>query len=132
MQKREPYGDSPASDIVRRRGAAYPFPAPTASTSRPARRGAGMAPVSTTSRATTHAFEIALKRHRRAVHMTQAQLAERAGFSVVYISMLERGARTPQRATVLLLADALDLSGAERAAFESAAQAPSATRRRRG
>lgn len=48
-----------------------------------------MAPVSTAS---TCAFGVALKRVRRAAHLTRAQLAERAGFSVVYISMLERGA----------------------------------------
>ncbi len=51
-----------------------------------------------------------LKQFRRAARLTQAQLAERAGFSVVYISMLERGARQPQPSTVALLADALDLS----------------------
>ena len=80
-----------------------------------------MAPVSTTS---TRAFGIALKRARRAAHLTQAQLAERAGFSVVYVSMLERGARAPQRTTVALLADALALSPTERAALETAAQLP--------
>ena len=72
----------------------------------------------------THEFGIALKRARRAAHLTQAQLAERAGFSVVYISMLERGARQPQRTTVALLADALALLPAERAALERAAQSP--------
>ena len=62
-----------------------------------------------------------LKQFRRASHLTQAQLAERAGFSVTYISKLERGARQPQRSTVVLLADALGLSGDERATFESSA-----------
>jgi transcriptional regulator with XRE-family HTH domain len=56
-----------------------------------------------------------LKRHRRATRMTQAQLAERAGFRVVYLSMLERGARQPQRTTVALLAEALALAPSERA-----------------
>jgi transcriptional regulator with XRE-family HTH domain len=62
-----------------------------------------MASVSTTS---AYAFGIALKRARRAARLTQAQFAERAGFSVVYISMLERGARQTQRTTVALLAEA--------------------------
>jgi predicted ATPase/DNA-binding XRE family transcriptional regulator len=71
------------------------------------------------------AFGLLLKRSRRAAHLTQAQLAERAGFSVVYISMLERGARQPQRSTVALLADALTLSPAERATLEAASPLPS-------
>jgi tetratricopeptide (TPR) repeat protein/transcriptional regulator with XRE-family HTH domain len=86
-----------------------------------------VSPPSTTA---AHAFGIALKRARRAARLTQAELAERAGFSVVYISMLERGARAPQRTTIALLADALDLSDAERNALESVAQPPDAMRRR--
>jgi transcriptional regulator with XRE-family HTH domain/tetratricopeptide (TPR) repeat protein len=69
-------------------------------------------------------FGVALKRARRGARLTQAQLAERAGFSVVYISMLERGTRQPQRTTVDLLADALALTADERAALEVAAQLP--------
>ncbi|HEY7092017.1 MAG TPA: helix-turn-helix domain-containing protein, partial [Ktedonobacterales bacterium] len=80
---------------------------------------------STTSTTSVRAFGLLLKRYRRATRMTQAQLAERAGFSVVYISMLERGARQPQRTTVALLADALALSPAERAALEAVAPLPS-------
>jgi transcriptional regulator with XRE-family HTH domain len=97
-----------------------------------------MAPVSTTSTtsttstASTRDFGLALKRARRAAHLTQAELAERAGFSVVYISMLERGARQPQRSTLALLADALTLAGAARVALEAAAPAPAAAQRRRG
>ena len=51
-----------------------------------------MTPVSTT---VTYTFGIALKRARRAAHLTQAELAERAGFSVVYIpcSNAEHGSR---------------------------------------
>ena len=63
-----------------------------------------------------------LKQFRRAAHLTQAQLAERAGFSVTYMSKLERGVRQPLPSTIALLADALNLSGDERVAFESAAQ----------
>jgi tetratricopeptide (TPR) repeat protein/transcriptional regulator with XRE-family HTH domain len=72
--------------------------------------------------ATALAFGLLLKRTRRAAKLTQAELAERAGFSTDYISKLERGARHPQRATVTLLADALALSPSERAALESAAR----------
>jgi tetratricopeptide (TPR) repeat protein/transcriptional regulator with XRE-family HTH domain len=71
---------------------------------------------------TSLAFGLALKRARRAARLTQAELAERAGFSVVYVSMLERGARQPQRTTLTLLADALTLADADRATLEGAAQ----------
>src|SRR5262249_51361213 len=87
-----------------------------------------MAQASTISAGT---FGIALKRARRAARLTQAELAERAGFRVVYISMLERGARQPQRSTLTLLADALGLTAGERRALE-AAQAPDTAGRRRG
>jgi tetratricopeptide (TPR) repeat protein/transcriptional regulator with XRE-family HTH domain len=88
-----------------------------------------MEPVSTSSTistASTLAFGIALKRARKAAGLTQAELAERAAFSVVYIGMLERGARQPQRSTVALLADALALAERDRLALEAAAQLPSA------
>jgi predicted ATPase len=62
-----------------------------------------------------------LKRLRRAAHLTQEELAERAGFSAVYISMLERGARQPLHSTVALLDDALGLCAEERGALEAAA-----------
>jgi transcriptional regulator with XRE-family HTH domain len=86
---------------------------------------------------TSLSFGPLLKRARRAARLTQAELAERAGFSVVYISMLERGARQPQPTTVALLADALVLSSDERAALEQAAQpattpAPNRHRSREG
>src|SRR5262249_47342833 len=68
------------------------------------------------------AFAPLLKRHRRAAHLTQAQLAERAGFSTDYISKLERGAREPQRATLALLADALELSATDRKVLETTFQ----------
>jgi predicted ATPase/transcriptional regulator with XRE-family HTH domain len=67
-------------------------------------------------------FAAALKRSRRAAGLTQEELAERAGYSVSYISMLERGGRGAVPATVELLADALRLAGNDRAAFEAAAR----------
>jgi predicted ATPase/DNA-binding XRE family transcriptional regulator len=64
-----------------------------------------------------------LRRHRVAAHLTQEELAERAGLSARGISDLERGARThPYRETLLLLADALSLDAAERTAFLRAAR----------
>jgi tetratricopeptide (TPR) repeat protein/transcriptional regulator with XRE-family HTH domain len=81
-----------------------------------------MVPASTTS---LLAFGPLLKRHRRTASMTQAQLAERAGFTAVYISMLERGVRRPLHSTVALLAEALELSAEERATLETAAHLPS-------
>ena len=67
-------------------------------------------------------FGAALKRHRRNANLTQEQLAEQAGYSVSYISMLERGERVPVHATVELLADALGLTAGEQSAFELAAR----------
>ena len=56
-----------------------------------------------------------------AAGLSQEALAERAGLSARAISDLERGARrAPYRETVRLLADALGLSDADRAALEAA------------
>jgi predicted ATPase/class 3 adenylate cyclase len=64
-----------------------------------------------------------LRRHRLAAGLTQAALAERAGLSWRGLNDLERGVRLrPRRDTVALLATALDLSAADRAAFEAAAR----------
>ncbi|MEV4117454.1 helix-turn-helix domain-containing protein [Micromonospora sp. NPDC049645] len=64
-----------------------------------------------------------LRGHRRAVGLTQAELASRAGVGVRTVRDLERGRSIrPQRTTVELLADALALSGTSRAAFLSAAR----------
>ena len=64
-------------------------------------------------------FGTLLKRHRRAAGLTQEALAARANYSTTYISMLERGERVPQIATVELLAEALALAPAERAALQT-------------
>lgn len=66
-------------------------------------------------------FGILLKRYRRAAHLTQEELAERAGYSSHYVSMLERGVRFPQPLTVAVLADALQLDGMDRQALHAAA-----------
>ena len=71
----------------------------------------------------TRHFGDLLRHQRRAAGLSQEALAERAGISARGISDLERGVnRTPQRETVLLLAEALSLRGAERTAFDNAAR----------
>jgi tetratricopeptide (TPR) repeat protein len=68
-----------------------------------------------------------LRRHRRAAGLTHAQLAERAGLSIRAISDLERGInRRPRQDTLRLLAEALGLSPAERAALLAALHQPAA------
>jgi tetratricopeptide (TPR) repeat protein/transcriptional regulator with XRE-family HTH domain len=63
-----------------------------------------------------------LRRYRLAAGLTQEELATRAGLSPAAISTLERGARrTPRRDTIALIADALQLTPAERALLLSAA-----------
>ena len=61
-------------------------------------------------------FGALLRSMRAAADLTQEQLAERSGVSVRAISDLEREVKTrPQRATVDLLAEGLDLGAKERA-----------------
>jgi len=62
-----------------------------------------------------------LRGFRRDASLTQEALAERAGYSTVYVSMLERGQRTPQPATLEHLASALGLSSHQRNALLRAA-----------
>ena len=65
-------------------------------------------------------FGALLRRHRLAAGLSQAALAERAGLSLRGVSDLERGARrTPQQATVRLLAGALGLRPEATAALEA-------------
>lgn len=66
-----------------------------------------------------------LRQHRNAAHLTQEDLAKRAGLSVDTISLLERGEhRRPHRYTMQSLADALGLSQQERIRFETATRMP--------
>ncbi len=68
-------------------------------------------------------FGALLRRYREAAGVTQEELAARAGLSVRGISDLERGLRqTPRRATVEMLADALNLPPRKRALLASAAR----------
>ena len=76
---------------------------------------------------TSH-FGALLKQYRRAANLTQEALAEQAGISARSISDLERGlSRAPHPDTIAFLAQALGLSGPERAAFLSAAHPQPAT-----
>jgi transcriptional regulator with XRE-family HTH domain/tetratricopeptide (TPR) repeat protein len=71
-----------------------------------------------------------LKRLRRAAGLTQTQLADRAGYSAVYIGMIERGARLPQASVLDALASVLDLTPGQHTALlasvRAAEQAPDA------
>ena len=70
---------------------------------------------------TTHelAFGELLRRFRHSAGLTQEELAERASLSARAISDLERGLKyRPRKDTVQLLADALELTGVDRDAFE--------------
>ncbi|MBV8531719.1 MAG: helix-turn-helix domain-containing protein, partial [Candidatus Eremiobacteraeota bacterium] len=74
-------------------------------------------------------FGLLLREHRLAAGLSQEALAERARMSADGISALERGhRRTPQRETLMLLADALALTDAQRREFESSAARSIATR----
>lgn len=65
-------------------------------------------------------FGTLLKRLRRAAGLTQAGLAARAGYSTVYVGMLERGERAPVAETIAVLAAALHLTSDEQAALAAA------------
>jgi transcriptional regulator with XRE-family HTH domain/tetratricopeptide (TPR) repeat protein len=68
-------------------------------------------------------FAAMLRQRRRAAGLTQAELAARAGLAVRTLRDLERGRTTrPQRVTGVLLADALGVTGEERARFLGAAR----------
>src|SRR5579862_4570176 len=72
-------------------------------------------------------FSLLLRQWRRAASLTQEELAERAGMSVETISALERGlTRSPYRATITSLADALGLDREGRARLLAAARSASA------
>src|SRR5262249_19524096 len=74
-------------------------------------------------------FGATLKRYRRTAGLSQEELAVRSGYSLGYISKLERSARVPTAATVELLADALQLDSAERAALQRSGQESSSSQR---
>jgi transcriptional regulator with XRE-family HTH domain len=64
-----------------------------------------------------------LRRHRLSAGLSQERLAERAGISLAAVNTLERGVRrAPYLQTMMKLADALSLAGADRAAFMASAR----------
>jgi transcriptional regulator with XRE-family HTH domain len=68
-------------------------------------------------------FAMLLRKLRTDAGLTQEKLAEAAQISYRSVSDLERGVnRSPRNDTARLLADALRLTGDDRAAFESAAR----------
>jgi predicted ATPase/DNA-binding XRE family transcriptional regulator len=70
-----------------------------------------------------------LRRYRDSAKLTQEDLAARTGLTPQAIGLLERGKRRrPHSYTVGKLAEALELTGSERARFESAARSSSARR----
>ncbi|MFI5273874.1 MAG: helix-turn-helix domain-containing protein, partial [Ktedonobacterales bacterium] len=69
-------------------------------------------------------FGALLRRYRRGLGITQQKLAAKAGYSEVYVGMLERGERLPSGATLEAFADALALAGHQRDALVAAARAP--------
>jgi transcriptional regulator with XRE-family HTH domain len=58
------------------------------------------------------AFSKNLRAARTAYGFTQAQLAEEAGISVAYVSILERAGRNPPLTLVATLAEALHVDAA--------------------
>src|SRR5690242_9176557 len=54
-------------------------------------------------------FGTNLRHHRKAKHLTQAQLAENVGLSTEMISKIERGIASPSFTTIEKLADVLDV-----------------------
>jgi predicted ATPase/transcriptional regulator with XRE-family HTH domain len=76
------------------------------------------------TRSGTTAFGAALRSMRLAAGLSQGALAERAGLSEKAVGALERGDRTtPRPATIVLLADAVGASPAERDRLLAAARA---------
>ena len=68
-------------------------------------------------------FGTLLRRYRVAAGLSQEELAERAGVSARTVGDLERGvSHAPRKDTVELLAEALALAAAERAALDKAAR----------
>jgi predicted ATPase/DNA-binding XRE family transcriptional regulator len=77
-----------------------------------------------TTRSDTTAFGAALRSMRLAAGLSQAALAERAGLSEKAVGALERGDRTtPRPATIVLLAQAVGASPAQRDRLLAAARA---------
>src|SRR6476661_6062155 len=71
----------------------------------------------------THSFGYWLRRRRKALDLTQEELAQRAGCVVTTIKKIEADARRPSKQLAERLADVLGMASEERAAFVQAARA---------
>ena len=71
----------------------------------------------------THSFGYWLRRRRKALDLTQTELAQRVSCSLDLIQKIEADARRPSRQLAEKLADSLGLDLAERMAFVQAARA---------
>src|SRR4051812_40109287 len=71
----------------------------------------------------THSFGYWLKRRRKALDLTQAELAQRVSCSLDLIQKIEADARRPSRQLAERLADRLGLDATEWVAFVQAARA---------
>lgn len=60
-----------------------------------------------------NAFGQAIRRFRAYRQISQERLSQESGLDRSYISLLERGLRQPSLTTLLLLAEALDISASE-------------------
>ena len=58
-------------------------------------------------------FGQALREVRNERHLTQEELAHQSGYHPTYIGQLERGLKSPSLRTILSLATALNVPGAE-------------------
>jgi predicted ATPase/transcriptional regulator with XRE-family HTH domain/Tfp pilus assembly protein PilF len=65
----------------------------------------------------TATFGDRIKQRRRALDLTQLQLAEQVACSVITLQKLEAGVRRPSQQMLIRLADCLQLSGEDRATF---------------
>jgi transcriptional regulator with XRE-family HTH domain len=70
-------------------------------------------------------FATLLRHFRQAAGLTQDELADRSRVSARTISDLERGLNAPRKTTLVLLADALQLAGADRRRLSAAARGES-------
>src|SRR5690242_3477417 len=71
----------------------------------------------------THSFGYWLRRRRKALDLTQAELAQRASCSLDLIQKIEADARRPSRQMAEKLAEVLGIDAAERARFIQVARA---------
>src|SRR5439155_5223757 len=71
----------------------------------------------------TASFGYWIRRRRKALDLTQDELAQRVGCATATIKRIEADERRPSRQMAERLADCLELAGEQRAAFVKAARA---------